>query len=288
MAFSVREAVAAAAEQLAAAKIAAPHREASLLLATVLNDQPEILYREPERILTERELAGFSSLVQRRASREPMSHITGVREFWSLEFKVGPDVLDPRPDSETLIQTALDSGLDREAAVTLLDLGTGSGCLLLALLSEFPGANGLGVDASERAIRIARENSDRLGFSDRSRFQRGNWASGISEQFDLIVSNPPYISDAQMPLLQPEVRLYEPHLALHGGADGLTCYRAIVAELDRLLKPGGQVVFEVGQGQARDVSNLLEAAGFEGVTVTKDLAGIDRCVAAQKRNSPPF
>ncbi|MCR9212959.1 MAG: peptide chain release factor N(5)-glutamine methyltransferase [Proteobacteria bacterium] len=282
MVCSVREAVHKAAEELAAAKIAGPHREASILVAKILQDQPEILHREPERLLSQNEETAFYGLVRRRANREPMSHITGLREFWSLEFIVGPDVLDPRPDSETVVQAAVDVAKRQNKVTSVLDLGTGSGCLLLSILTEFPAAQGIGIDVSEGAVRIARENANRLGLSDRVKIKTGDWATGISGEFDLVVSNPPYISEAEMTQLQPEVRLYEPHLALKAGMDGLNCYRTITADLDRLLKPGGYAIFEVGSGQSPAVSKLLEEAGLERVTVAKDLAGIERCVVAQK------
>ncbi len=283
MALSVREAVTEAVDQLAAARIAGPHREASMLIAKVLGDQPEILYREPEKLLSPSLEADFFRLVDRRARREPMSHIMGVREFWSLEFLVGPDVLDPRPDSETLVQAALDVGQRQGNFTSILDLGTGSGCLLLSILNHVPEARGVGVDASEAAIRVAAENAARLGMSHRASFMRGDWSLDLSDQFDLVVSNPPYISEGEMPMLQPEVRLYEPHLALKGGSDGLACYRRIIEDLDRILKPGGHVIFEFGAEQAQDVSNLLQNAGFNHINLSKDLAGIDRCVVASKR-----
>lgn len=273
-------AVAAATETLAAAGIEGARREAMLLLAYLLKSDISIIYRENERRLSADEQAAFDALIARRAAREPLSHITGRREFWSLEFLVSGDVLDPRPDSETLIEAALsyrDGGMQLRR---LLDLGTGSGCLLLTLLHELPEASGIGVDVSDAALAIANENARRLGLAERAAFVRGDWAAAIEGSFDLIVSNPPYIPVGEIVTLQPEVRDYEPHLALDGGADGLDCYRAILRDVPRLLPPGGLVLFEVGAGQAGDVGQLMVEAGLGDIRTFRDIAGIERCIAA--------
>ncbi len=276
-------AVTAAAERLAAAGIEAARREAMLLMAHLLKSDIGIIYRENERRLSVDEHAAFDALVARRAAREPLSHITGRREFWSLEFRVSGDVLDPRPDSETLIEAVLDYCAAGFAPRHILDLGTGSGCLLLALLHELPEAEGTGVDLSEAALIVARENAERLSLARRATFIRSHWGEALAGTFDLIVSNPPYIPAAEIASLQPEVRDYEPHLALIGGADGLDCYRAIIADARRLLRPDGIIIFEAGAGQAPDVGRLLTEAGLRDVRFFRDIAGIERCIAAIDR-----
>ena len=280
MALSLREAVDHAADSLKRADVENAKRDASLLLAHVLKSEASILYREPERQLTKTEQEAFDALIARRARREPVSHLTGHREFWSLDFLVGPDVLDPRADSETLIEVVLSEVQDGFAVSRLLDLGTGSGCLLLSLLSELPEAIGIGVDVSEKALAIARRNAERLGLAQRAEFRHGRWHAGLEESFDIVISNPPYIPASDINALQPEVREFEPHLALIGGEDGLDCYREIIAGLSSILRPGGLIVFEVGAGQASTVGEMLQKAGFKRAKYHKDLSGIKRCVSA--------
>jgi release factor glutamine methyltransferase len=210
--------------------------------------------------------------------REPVSRILGRREFWSLDFHLSPATLDPRPDSETLIDEALAGIPDRKAPLSVLDLGTGTGCLLLALLSELPNAAGTGIDRSEEAVATATANARRLGFGQRARFAAGDWGAGLSERFDLVVSNPPYIPEAEIETLAPEVVRFDPLAALAGGPDGLDAYRTIVAQLSNLLKSNGKVIFEVGAGQAADVAALLVTAGFSGIGTRRDLAGVERAV----------
>lgn len=212
-----------------------------------------------------------------------MSRILGVREFWSLEFLLSDATLDPRPDTETVVEAALALVGDRAAALKVLDLGTGTGCLLVALLHELPNAWGLGVDRSEGAARTAASNAMRLGVGGRSAFVVGDWASPLAAGFDLVVSNPPYIAEGELPLLAPEVRLYDPPSALAAGDDGLAAYRAIARDLDRLLAPGGRVVVEVGRGQAEDVAAILAGAGLSDLGFRSDLAGIPRAVFGQKK-----
>lgn len=217
----------------------------------------------------------FDAALARRCAREPMSHILGVREFWSLDFAVTPAVLDPRPDSETLIEATLAELADKSRAWRILDLGTGSGCLLLALLSELPHATGLGIDASPRALGVALANAARLGLAGRAQFAERDWRQGLEGSFDAIVANPPYIRSGEIDLLQPEVARYEPRAALDGGPDGLDAYRAILPALPRHLAEGGVAVLEFGMGQTAAVAEMAQNAGFS-VTIRRDLGGRER------------
>jgi release factor glutamine methyltransferase len=216
-----------------------------------------------------------------------MAYILGEREFWGLPFKVSPAVLIPRPDSETVIETVIDLLPDRSRKLRILDLGLGSGCLLLTLLREYPQATGVGIDASEAALAIARANAAALGVAPRARLSTGDWRqAGWTEQlegpFDLLVSNPPYIESAAVEGLMPEVAAHEPRLALDGGADGLAAYRIIASEAPRLVVPGGWAVVEAGEGQAPDIAALFGAAGLTPKPPRQDLGGIARVVPAQQ------
>ncbi|MBP2299987.1 peptide chain release factor N(5)-glutamine methyltransferase [Azospirillum picis] len=221
------------------------------------------------------------ALVERRAAREPVGRILGHREFWTIDLVLTPDTLEPRPDTETVVEAVLAAIPDRKAALRLLDLGTGTGCILLALLSELPNATGLGVDLSPGAAAAAAGNAERNGLAERARFRTGDWARGVDERFDVVVSNPPYIPSADIATLDPEVREHDPLRALDGGPDGLEPYRIIAVELPRLLRPGGLAAFEVGQGQAEDVAALVEAQGLGETAILCDLGGIKRCVRAR-------
>ena len=225
-------------------------------------------------------------LTARRVRREPMAYIVGEREFWGLPFKVSPSVLIPRPDSETVIETVLDLLPDRSGTLRFLDLGLGSGCLLLTLLREYPQATGVGIDASGEALAVAQANAEALGVAPRARLAAGDWrqagwAERLGGPFDVLVSNPPYIESATVEGLMPEVARHEPRLALDGGADGLAAYRFIAAEAPRLVIRGGWAVVEGGEGQAPDIAALFAAAGFAPQTARKDLGGVDRVVPAQ-------
>ena len=221
------------------------------------------------------EAAAFDAALARRCTREPMSYILGVREFWSLDFAVTPAVLDPRPDSETLIEAALAELSDKSRPWRILDLGTGSGCLLLALLSELPNATGLGIDASRRALGVALANAARLGLAGRAQFAERDWTQGIKGMFDVIVANPPYIPSAEIDTLQAEVARHEPREALDGGPDGLDAYRVILPALTRPLAEDGIAVLEFGMGQAAAVAEMAQNAGFS-VTIRRDWGGRER------------
>jgi release factor glutamine methyltransferase len=260
------------ANRLAAAGIEDSRREARIILAHALGTDAAGLLA-----LSEIEPAIAEPLVARRAAREPLAYIFGQREFWGLDLCTSSATLIPRPDTETLIEAALAIFRHRPLVLRILDLGTGTGCLLLAALHEFPGAFGIGVDISPQASALARLNAESLGLAGRAAFIAGNWADAISEKFDLILSNPPYITTADLAGLMPEVQIYEPLTALDGGADGLAAYRAIILDLPRLLAANGAAILELGAGQAPEVAKIAETAGFNTQT-RADLANIPRAL----------
>jgi len=216
-----------------------------------------------------------------------MAYILGEREFWGLPFEVSPAVLVPRPDSETVIEAVLGLMPDRDRAWRILDLGVGSGCLLLTLLREYPRAGGVGIDASTEALAVTQHNAEALGVAGRARlvagdWRRAGWAEELDGPFDLVVSNPPYIGSAAIAGLMPEVARFEPRLALDGGPDGLDAYRLIAAAGPKLVAPGGHLVVEIGEGQAVDVKTLFTEAGLTPLASWKDLGGIERVVSAKQ------
>ena len=219
----------------------------------------------------------FDRAVRQRAARKPLSQIVGRRAFWTAEFLVTPNVLDPRPETETLVELALSEPFAR-----VLDLGTGSGCILISLLMERPGARGVGTDISDKAVLVAGENAARLGVADRIVLPVSDWFADVGGRYDLIVSNPPYIAADEMAGLAPEVRDHEPQGALTDGGDGLGAYRAIAKGASEHLVPGGRLMVEIGPTQAGEVSGLFSAAGLEDIRVHPDLDGRDRVVAARK------
>lgn len=257
-------------------------RDAEIMLAHVLDCGISHLPLY-DRALSQDQIERFESYVADRKTGKPVAYIIGEQEFWSLTFKVNEHTLVPRPDTETLVEVGLQN-MPANKAVRFLDLGTGSGCILLSLLHERPLATGLGIDKSLGALDVARDNAAQLGLAERGQFTQGDWFEGMEAkgQFDLIVSNPPYIETADMKSLMPDVRDYEPLSALDGGADGLNCYRRIVAEAPAFLRSGGTVAVEVGKGQDRAVMDLFSAAGLVDVQVRADLAGINRVVFAKK------
>ena len=270
--------VGAVARRLAAAGIAESRREARLLVALALGVEPGVVLGYPERPIDTAAQARLAALTARRAAREPYSRLTGRRQFWSLDLEISPDTLDPRPDSETLVEAALALLPDRAARLRILDFGTGSGCLLLALLSELPNAIGIGIDILPGATATARRNAAALGLAGRALFAAGSWGETISCQADVIVANPPYIQSAEIETLAPEVAGYEPRCALDGGADGLAEYRELAAATWRLLAPNGIALFEVGAGQHAAAAMLLSASGLELQSVKCDLSGVIRCI----------
>ncbi|MDD5586047.1 MAG: peptide chain release factor N(5)-glutamine methyltransferase [Alphaproteobacteria bacterium] len=276
----VQDAIRRVTEELDVAGVDNPALDARILVAHALGCARLELLTQAERPLTPAEIEKIQSLAARRARREPVARILGLREFWGLPFGLNEATLEPRPDSETLVEAALSGIGDRGLGIRILDLGTGTGCLLLALLHELPEASGLGVDIAPRAAEQARQNAERLGLQNRVEFRIGDWLEGINEKFDLIISNPPYVATPDIPNLMPEVRGHDPLAALDGGADGLDVYRLLIPKLPLFLNPNGLAVFEVGQGQAGTVSNLFRNAGFADIATHKDLGGITRCIRA--------
>jgi len=277
---TIRSALAECRAALAGAGVDSAALDARLLLAAALEVPVEQVVAWPERRIEPAAQDRLAALLARRAAREPMAHILGRREFWSLDFAVTCDVLIPRPDSETLVAAALAQIADRTAGVRLLDLGVGSGCLLLALLSELPHATGLGIDCSAAALAVAQRNATALGLAGRARFARGSWLEGVDGRFDIVISNPPYIACAELATLAPDVR-YEPRAALDGGEDGLDAYRIIAAGVPAVLAPGGFAAIEIGAGQAEFVTAILRRAGLEPWLECPDLSGTTRCLLAR-------
>lgn len=239
---------------------------------------------ENTRIISSQEYSTVLKLVALRQSRIPISQIFGEKEFWSLNFKVTPDVLTPRPDSETLIETVLKESPDRARNLKILDMGTGSGCLLLTLLNEYPEAYGLGIDISEKALNVAKENAHSLGLADRAEFMLSNWTSEIkdTEQFDIIIANPPYIGTSEKCDLSPEVRDHEPEQALFSGVEGLDDYRKISHNIPPFLKENGVIILEIGHLQALSVKKIFTSVGFNEVSIFRDLGNRDRCLMIKK------
>jgi len=274
----------AARDRLKAAGVDSPVIDARLLLEAAAGASRGDILADPQRPLTAGQARALDELVARRERREPISHILGRKGFWSLMLRVTPDVLTPRPETELVVDEAL-RGFPEDCRFRVLDLGVGSGAILLAILAERPAAEGLGVDASDEALAVARENAADLGLSDRATLLRGDWTKGLSDSsFDLVVSNPPYVRSGEIETLDPEVRNFEPRLALDGGADGLDAYRRLAPEILRVLKPGGRFIVEIGHGQAADVESLFLAAGGQSVHLERDLQGRERIVAGSKKS----
>jgi len=275
---SVGDLIAEIAPRLAAAGIADSRREAQLLLALALKVEPRALLGAATQPVDERARRRLAALVERRMAREPYARLAGTRGFWSLDFLLSPETLEPRPDSETLIEAALAAIPDRHAPLSVIDFGTGSGCLLLALLTELPNATGVGIDIVAGAVATARLNAARAGLAARSRFIVGHWGEALSTTVDVILANPPYIPSEDIDGLAPEVARHDPRKALDGGRDGLDAYRVLAQETRRLLRPSGVALFEVGAGQAAAVTAIMAGAGLATRGVRRDLGGIERCL----------
>ncbi|MBA3910976.1 MAG: peptide chain release factor N(5)-glutamine methyltransferase [Rhodobacter sp.] len=271
------EALAPAVARLAAAGIDGAGRDARVLLAHALGIAPDRLTLHLQDEMTGAQETAFAAGLVARTARQPVAQITGRRLFWGLPFRVTPDTLDPRPETETLVAEALSRPF-----LKLLDLGTGTGCILLSCLKGMPMARGVGVDASEPALSVARANARDLGLEARARFQASDWFSTVDGAFDLIVSNPPYITEAEMSDLSPEVRDWEPRLALTPGGDGLDAYRAIARGAGARLMPGGRLLLEIGPTQGAAVTALLARAGLADIRILPDMDGRDRVVVAVK------
>ncbi len=268
------------AARLAAAGIAEPRHEARLILALAFGIEPAKVLGWPEHMVEPKLAVAAEALVARRAKGEPVSRLRGKREFWSLDFALSADTLDPRPDSETLIAAALAAIPDRDAPLRVVDFGTGTGCLLLALLSELPQATGLGIDIAPGAVAVAQGNAAALGLSGRAEFRIGGWETRIDGRADVILANPPYIPTRDIGCLPQEVLAFDPRAALDGGPDGLSAYRALGAAIRGLLGPAGKAYIEIGTGQGLQVARILAESGLTVAAMCRDLADIERCVVA--------
>jgi release factor glutamine methyltransferase len=282
---SIESARRALAAQLKSAQLDEAELDARILLGAVLGLDLTGLIAQAARPLTEAEAARLAQHGQRRIAGEPVARILGTREFWGLPFRLSEATLVPRPDTETVVELALEIFRERKAfhPPRIVDIGTGSGAILLALLHEIPGAVGVGTDLSLTALKTARDNAAALGLADRASFVACSYAAALRGTFDLIVSNPPYIPSAEIPKLSIEVREHDPHLALDGGNDGYDAYRALIPQATERLAPGGALIVEAGQGQARNIETLMTAGALVVDRPPKaDLAGIPRAVSARK------
>ena len=272
----------AARDRLRAAGVDSPVIDARLLVEAACEATRADIITDPYRELTAEHEKTLDDYVSRREQREPVSHILGRKGFWKIMVQVNPNVLTPRPESEVIVDLSL-RAFDEGMHFRVLDLGVGSGAILLAILAERPGAKGLGVDISEEALAVARDNAAHLGLAGRMALLRSDWTTALTDSdFDLVVSNPPYIASHVIETLEPEVRVHEPRLALDGGPDGLDAYRTLAPEIIRVLKPGGIFAVEIGHDQKADVESLFRAAGALNVVTIKDLADRDRVVTGIK------
>ena len=256
--------------------------DARLLLLAATGISATDLITRPDTPLSAEQAETLASFTARRLAREPVARIIGEREFWGLPFRLSPETLVPRPDTETVVETALDLLPDRRAPLRIVDFGTGSGCILVALLHELPQATGLGVDLSFGALATAHANAVGNGVGSRCHFALSRWADAVAGRFDLIVSNPPYIASGVIPTLDEEVREHDPRLALDGGPDGLEPYRILLGEAERLLAPGGLLVVEIGYDQAESLTGLAGLHALEILRIAHDLSGNPRCIAMKR------
>jgi release factor glutamine methyltransferase len=271
------------------AGLESPELDARLLAGHASGLDHIALTINSERHLGDDDARALAALADRRLDREPVARIVGVKEFWGLPLRLNNATLVPRPETETLVEVSLavlDNGGPRKRALRIADLGTGSGALLIALLTEFPNAIGIGIDVSSQAVAAARDNAARLGLATRTQFAVGDFAAALGGSFDLIISNPPYIESAQIATLPPEVR-HDPRLALDGGADGLHAYRTIAGQARNLLGSGGHLVVELGIGQEAAVASVFRAAGLAPVPAQPDLSGIPRALRARVATMTP-
>ena len=249
-------------------------REARILLEFVLKNQEKFL--NTNHNISNNDFIIFQRLIKKRLKFQPISQIIGERYFWKNKFFINSDVLDPRPDTETLIEHTLSFG----SFFNILDLGTGSGCIILSLLDEYNAAMGIGVDKSKKALNVAQKNAELLNLNDRVKFQLGNWCDGLDNKFDLIVSNPPYISEKEILGLSNDVISWEPRIALTPEGDGLGAYKNIINGVKNILIPNGRLIFEIGHAQGNEVSNLLKSNNFKEINIVKDINNKDRVISA--------
>jgi release factor glutamine methyltransferase len=282
------EAVNSAAITLSTAGIANARLDAEVLLSHILSKDRIWLITHRDDVLDDKDRRAFDAMIQRRTIREPLQYLIGNQEFWGLEFKVTPDVLIPRPETELIIETALAVVVDRDRRVRIIDLCTGSGCIAVCLAKELASAHVIATDASERALAVARENARKHGVADRIRYLEGDLFEPLEEldirgQIDIVVSNPPYVRAGELPMLQPEVREYEPELALVAGPDGTEIAARIITFASEYLRKSGTFIMEMGLGQAETLTRMVEATGaYSKPGILKDLAGIERVIVAKK------
>lgn len=262
------------------AGLPSPALDARLLAAAAANLEPIAFLADPDAPLDPAASLRIAAYRKRRLAREPVARILGHAEFWGMPFRLSPTTLVPRPDTETLVHAVLDQIEDRAAPLDLIDFGTGSGCVLVALLSELPRASGLGVDRSVEALATARANARSNGVSERASFVASDWGAALAGEAEIVVSNPPYVSAADLADLDPEVALFDPEQALAGGPDGLDAYRRLIPEARRLLRPSGLLALEIGYDQAESVAELARTGGFAVLDVRRDLAGHPRALVA--------
>ncbi len=271
-----------AANRLRKAGVKTPLLDSRLLLQNVLGITYEQLLVSATRELSDEESQGFESYIMRRLKREPVAKILEEKEFWGLKFKTTQATLDPRPDTETLIESVLRNFKDKERPFKILDLGTGTGCIIISLLKEYPNATGLGVDKSLDALQVARENSEKNNTANRLDFVQSDWFSNVTDKYDIIVSNPPYIKNDSIQHLSEEVALFEPKLALEGGNEGLDAYKNIAEKIEGFLNPHAKAFFELGKWQEEPVAEIINKKGFQVAEVWEDLAGVPRVMVFHK------
>ena len=276
---TISELLGSSSVRLSEAGVEEPSREAATLLIYALNRDRSFLIAHPEYEPTNDEATRFDSFITRRASREPFHYITGLKEFYGLDFAVTPDVLIPRPETEILVEAAIKE-LQKLENPKFCEIGVGSGCISVSILHHVPTTTAIGIDISEKALAVARRNADHHAVADRLSLQIGDVFAGVTEKFDMIVSNPPYIPDADLTTLQPEVRDHEPHLALFSGSDGLDVLRRIVADAPKYLKPSGLLLMEIGFAQWNSVGELFNPSIWRAYEFLNDMQGIPRIVKA--------
>ena len=262
-----------------------PALDARILLQNAAKIAPEDIYLKPEFEVSEEIAKHYWKLIERRKLHEPVAKIIGYKAFWNSDFIVNCHVLDPRPDSEVIIAAALELFPEKNTALKILDLGTGTGCLLLSLLQEFPNAKGVGIDLSAEALLVAKENVKLLSLQDRVQLFQQNWADGLSEKFDLIISNPPYIPASEIASLDETVKFYDPQMALNGGADGLLPYRYIAKQISSLLNPNSYAIFEFGDGQGDEIQAIFKAEHFTVERMLNDLSSTERAIIVSFKNN---
>ena len=271
-------------EKLLGVQIESPILEARLLLGFALGIPQERFYGSEDKVLTKSQADNYTKIIERRCKREPVSRIIGTRGFWNLTLKINLSSLDPRPDSEILVDSILRNFPDKAANLKFIDFGTGTGCLLLSALNEFPNSSGVGVDISKECITLAKENAALNGLSQRALFIESDWGREVTDKFDVIIANPPYIQSDTISTLDPEVKDFDPHIALNGGQDGLSCYRKLAPQFVETLKKGGLVFLEIGYNQRESVSKIMEHSGLKCLYINQDLGNRDRCLILAHRH----